>query len=161
MQRNISLSRGLLVAAAVVAGLVAAFYAVGAHAGGTRVVMTAQNKTLGTTILVSRQGMSLYTLSAERNGRFICTDATCLSVWKPLVVAKGSKPTGVAGLGTVKRPDGKIQVTYRSGPLYRFVSDRKRGDVKGNGFKDVGIWKVATVHKAKASSPQPAPRYGY
>ena len=153
MQRTSTLSRGLLLAAAFAAGLAAAFYAVNASgAGGTRVVMTAKNKTLGKTILVNRSGLTLYSLSVERHGRFICKNAACLSLWKPLVVAKGVKPTGVSGLGTVKRPDGRIQVSYHGGPLYRFVQDRKRGDVKGNGFKDVGTWRVVVVGKATGST---------
>ena len=153
MQRSSTLSRGLLLAAAFAAGLAAAFYAVNASgAGGTRVVMTAKNKTLGKTILVNRSGLTLYSLSVERHGRFICKNAACLSLWKPLVVAKGVKPTGVSGLGTVKRPDGRIQVSYHGGPLYRFVQDRKRGDVKGNGFKDVGTWRVVVVGKATGST---------
>ena len=162
MHKRTALNRSLLVAAALVAGLVAAFYAVSANgAGSARVVMTAKSKALHATILVNRQGMSLYSLSVERKGRFICTNKACVSLWKPLTVAKGTKPTGVSGLGTVKRPDGKLQVTYRGGPLYRFAEDHKRGDVKGNGFKDVGTWKVVTLGKAKASSPPPPPTYTY
>src|SRR6266436_559341 len=153
MQRTATLSRGLLLAAAFAAGLAAAFYAVNASgAGSTRVVMTAKNKALGKTILVNRQGLTLYSLSVERHGRFICKNAACLSVWKPLVVPKGAKPTGVSGLATVKRPDGRIQVSYRGGPLYRFVQDRKRGDIKGNGFKDVGTWRVVVVGKPTGST---------
>jgi predicted lipoprotein with Yx(FWY)xxD motif len=154
MKRTATLSRGLLLAAAFAAGLAAAFYAVNANgSGGSRVVMTAKNKALGKTILVNRQGLTLYSLSVERHGRFICKNAACLSLWKPLVVAKGVKPTGVRGLGTVKRPDGRIQVSYRGGPLYRFVQDRKRGDIKGNGFKDVGIWRVVVVGRATGTTP--------
>jgi predicted lipoprotein with Yx(FWY)xxD motif len=87
-------------------------------------------------------------LSVERRGRFICTDASCLSFWTPLVVAKGMTPTGIAGLGTIKRPDGRVQVTYRGGPLYTFYLDRKRGDTGGEGFKDVGIWHAAVKRAA-------------
>lgn len=166
MQRSATLSRGLLLAAAFAAGLAAAVYTVNASgAGGTRVVMTAKNRTLGKTIVVNLRGLTLYSLSVERRGRFICKDMACLSVWKPLVVRKGVKPTGVSGLATVKRPDGRIQVTYRGGPLYRFVNDRKRGDVKGNGLKDVGTWHVATVGKATAptttSTTTATPTYPY
>lgn len=158
MNRTMTLGRGALLAAALLAGLLAAFYAVNARgAGTTRVVMTAKNSTLGKTIVVNRQGLTLYSLSVERHGRFICKNAACLSLWKPLVVARGVKPTGVAHLATVKRPDGRIQVTYRGGPLYRFVQDRKRGDVKGNGFKDVGTWRVAVVGSSGSSSPPPPP----
>ena len=124
---------------------------------------TARNKTLHETILVNNRGRSLYALSVERHGRFICTNMACLSFWTPLTVAKGVKPAGVSGLGTVKRPDGKIQVAYRGAPLYTFYLDRKRGDVKGNGFKDVGTWHaVAASKKSKSAANAPAPRsYGY
>jgi predicted lipoprotein with Yx(FWY)xxD motif len=163
MQRTGVFARGLLIAAAGLAGLLAAL-AVAAHgSGGVRVVMTAKNKTLGKTILVNRQGMSLYSLSAERHGRFICTNAACLSLWKPLVVKKGVKPTGVRGLATIRRPDGRTQVTYHGGPLYRFTEDHKRGDVKGNGFKDVGTWRVVTVGGSGSGSTTtaPPPTYTY
>ena len=129
-----------------------------------KVVGTARNKTLHATILVNRSGHSLYALSVERHGRFICTNMACLSLWKPLTVKNGVKPTGVAGLGTVKRPDGRIQVAYRGAPLYAFSMDRKRGDVNGNGFKDVGTWRVVALSKSHASgaaAPKPPPSYGY
>src|SRR5262249_45297009 len=53
------------------------------------VVGTTMNAKLGTTILVNRRGLTLYNLSVERKGRFICTSQVCLSLWHPLTVAKG------------------------------------------------------------------------
>ena len=161
MQRTISLKSGLLVAAALLVGIVAAIYAVGgASASGKHVVTTAKNKTLHATILVDRKGISLYSLSAERRGRFICTAAACLSEWHPLTVAKGVKPTGASRLSTVERPDGRIQVAFKGLPLYTFDEDRKHGDVKGNGFKDVGTWHVAVVARNSGSASQ-TPRSPY
>jgi predicted lipoprotein with Yx(FWY)xxD motif len=164
MQRTTTLKGGLVVAAVLLAGVIAAFYATrssGASARSAHLVMTAKNPTLHKTILVNRGGMTLYTLSAERRGRFICTDAACLSLWKPIVVARGSTPTGASSLSAVKRPDGRMQVAYKGGPLYRFAGDHKRGDVKGNGFKDVGTWRVAVVGKHAAAPPPAARSYGY
>jgi predicted lipoprotein with Yx(FWY)xxD motif len=109
------------------------------------VVETAHNDRLDRTIVVNRRGLSLYSLSAETNGRFICTDAACLSLWKPLTIARGKRPAGVRSLGTVRRPNGKLQVTYRGRPLYRFVEDRRPGQIGGEGFRDVGVWRVARV----------------
>lgn len=153
MQRAGTVRLGALIAAVAVIGLIAALYAVRASgATHVRVVMTATNNTLGKKILVNRKGMSLYSLSVERNGRFICTK-TCLSLWKPLTIAKGAVATGAAHLSVVKRPDGRRQVAYRGGPLYTFVEDKARGDVKGNGFKDVGVWRVATVSTAPSAPP--------
>jgi predicted lipoprotein with Yx(FWY)xxD motif len=111
------------------------------------VVKTAQNAELDRTIVVTRRGLSLYTLSAERRGRFICVDASCLSLWRPLVVARGTRPTGAPSLGTVRRPNGKTQVTYRGRPLYTFTEDTEPGEVNGEGFRDVGVWHAAVVRR--------------
>jgi predicted lipoprotein with Yx(FWY)xxD motif len=165
MQKLATARGGLLLTAALFVGLIAAFYATRSSASSgprLRVVMTAKNKALGKTILVTTKGLSLYSLSVERNGRFMCTNSSCLSVWKPLTVAKGATPTGTSRLGTVKRPNGTTQVTYRGGPLYRFVQDHKRGDVKGNGFKDVGTWHVIIVGGAAGQpAASPPPTYTY
>ena len=160
--------RRVLVAAVLTVALAAAALANGATAATSvkPLVSTAKNADLGKTVLVNRKGLTLYSLSVERHGKFICTNTACTSLWKPLLVPKGTKPTGVTGLGTVKRPTGKIQVAYRGAPLYRFVNDRKRGDIKGNGFKDVGTWRVVTVGRAQTSTTSPTttappPTYTY
>lgn len=128
-----------------------------------RVVATATNEALGKTVLTSLKGRTLYSLSVEKNGRFICT-ASCLSVWHPLVVPAGVRPTGPVKLGTIVRPDTKVtQVTYKGKPLYRFGGDTKAGDDKGEGIKDVGTWHAATTATAKpAAEPPPyQPPSGY
>jgi predicted lipoprotein with Yx(FWY)xxD motif len=115
-----------------------------AGAATVKVVSTARNAQLHKTILVTRSGRTLYSLSVERHGKFICTKG-CLSFWTPLTIKKGAKPAGVPGLGTIKRPDHRIQVTYRGAPLYTFYLDRKRGDIMGNGFRDVGTWHAVAL----------------
>jgi len=98
--------------------------------------------------------MTLYRLSGERAGRFICTNAGCLQIWHPLTATVAGTPGGVASLGTVKRPDGSEQVTYKGMPLYTFASDRQPGDAKGQGLKDVGTWNaVAVGATAKPATP--------
>ena len=164
MQKATQIRAGVLLAAALLVGIVAAIYATrSSGASPAKLVSTMHSKTLGQTILINSRGRSLYSLSVERHGRFICTNMSCLSLWHPLTVAKGVKPTGVAGLGTVKRPDHRLQVAYRGAPLYTFAQDTKRGDVKGNGFKDVGVWRVVAVSKSHAApaATTPPPRYGY
>jgi predicted lipoprotein with Yx(FWY)xxD motif len=114
------------------------------------------------TILVNRRGFTLYHLSVERKGHFICTTSACLAAWHPLVVAHGKTPTGAKWLSTVKRPDGRTQVAYKGGPLYTFAEDEKPGDVEGNGFKDVGTWHVVTVAGKSQSAPSSSGGYsGY
>jgi predicted lipoprotein with Yx(FWY)xxD motif len=139
---------------AVLVAMVVAGSALSASTGrSARVVSTAKNSSIGATVLVNLQGRTLYSLSVERKGKFICTDKTCLSFWHPLVVKAGVTPTGAKSLATVRRPDGRRQVTYRGGPLYTFSGDQRRSDAKGEGFKDVGVWHAATVG---ATAPPPA-----
>ena len=163
MHKALTIRTAAVVAAAVLIGIVAAIYATrSSGASPAKLVSTAHSKTLGATILVNSRGHSLYSLSVERHGKFICTNMSCLALWHPLTVPKGTKPTGVASLAVVRRPGGKLQVTYRGAPLYTFAQDTKKGDVKGNGFRDVGVWKVVALSKSVShSAPAPPPRYGY
>jgi predicted lipoprotein with Yx(FWY)xxD motif len=125
----------------------------------TVVVKTASNS-LGT-ILIDSQGMTLYHLSGEQNGKFICTSTACLGVWHPLIAPPSGAPSGEVGsLGTVKRPEGTMQVTYKGTPLYTFTGDQQSGETKGQGIKDVGTWSVVTTSSngtpATSTSSTPA-----
>jgi predicted lipoprotein with Yx(FWY)xxD motif len=125
-----------------------------AQAATKIVVKESENATLGETVLTTNKGKTLYSLSVEKHGKFICTGG-CLSLWKPLVVPKGVTPKGPVKLSTVKRPDGRTQVTYKGLPLYSFNAD-KPGEANGEGLKDVGTWHAAKAAKA-SSSPAPTP----
>jgi predicted lipoprotein with Yx(FWY)xxD motif len=120
-----------------------------------RVVAEAENATLGKTVLTTTKGSTLYSLSVEKNGKFVCT-ASCLSVWHPLMVPASVRPTGPVKLGTVVRPEGGTQVTYKGRPLYRFGGDTKAGQANGEGIKDVGTWHAASPPR-KAAEPTPQP----
>jgi predicted lipoprotein with Yx(FWY)xxD motif len=145
-------------ALAIFLSLAALLGASTASAATTKTVAKkADNTALGKTILTSTQGRTLYSLSAEKNGKFICTDAGCRASWRPLVVAAGVKPKGPVALGTRVRPDGRIQVTYKGLPLYTFNGDIKPGEANGEGIKDVGTWHAAVVTKL-SSQPQPQPQ---
>jgi predicted lipoprotein with Yx(FWY)xxD motif len=124
---------------------------------GTAVVKTASVSSLGASVLVDAQGLTLYHLSGEQNGKWICTSAKCVKVWHPLAAPTGGAPSGSVGsLGTVTRPGGAMQVTFKGMPLYSFVGDTKPGEAKGQGIKDVGVWTAVTAHGAAASTPAPA-----
>lgn len=131
--------------------------------GSGTVVKTASNPSLGT-ILVNSQGMTLYHLSGEQNGKFICTSSACVGVWHPLTVSSASMPSGqVSALATVKRPDGTLQVTYKGTPLYTFAQDQQAGEANGQGIKDVGTWSAVTISATGISSSTtstPAPASG-
>jgi len=115
-----------------------------ALAGGSKTVAgEATAKSLHKTVLTNTKGLTLYTLSGETGGKFICTGA-CLKSWPPLLVAAGTKPKGPVKLGTIKRPEGKTQVTYKGMPVYTFSGDSKKGEANGEGLRDVGVWHAVT-----------------
>jgi len=131
-----------------------------ASSGGAAAVKTASNATLGATVLVNAQGLTLYHLSGEGAGKFICTSTACLQVWHPVAASSGASSGSVSSLGTVKRPDGTEQLTYKGTPLYTFAPDKKAGDVGGQDVKDVGTWTAVTTSPSSApatTSSQSAP----
>ncbi len=106
----------------------------------------------GKRVLAATNGHTLYSLSAEKKGKFVCTQSSgCLTLWKPLLVPSGGSVVGPANvkLGSIKRPEGSRQVTYRGRPLYTFVEDHGPGKANGEGFKDVGTWHAAPAPKHK------------
>jgi predicted lipoprotein with Yx(FWY)xxD motif len=127
-------------------GAVALGVALAAPAASTVTVKVSTNGALGAKILVSSTGLTLYHYVPEKKGKIACT-AACATDWPPLLVTGTAKPvagTGVtaAKLGTIKRPDGKMQVTYNGLALYRYSDDKKAGQVKGQG--EAGIWFAVT-----------------
>jgi predicted lipoprotein with Yx(FWY)xxD motif len=86
-------------------------------------------------ILVSSTGRTLYLFTRDREGRSACSGA-CVRFWPPLLGAR--KPTAGPGvraalLGTTRRPDGRLQVTYNRHPLYRYARDEQPGQTSGQG----------------------------
>ena len=116
-------------------------------------VKTALDAALGATVLADSNGMTLYHLSGEQNGKFTCTSSACLGIWHPLRASSGSTPSGAESLGTVKRPDGTEQVTYKGTPLYTFAQDTTEGEAKGQGVKDVGTWSAVTTSSGASAPP--------
>jgi|GEM_PF-617803 len=120
------------------------------HATSGVVVTAVKNAKYGT-ILVS--GRALYTLAPSSTA----CGTKCLKIWPELLLPKGAKKatagSGVsaAKLGTVKRANGALQVTYGDKPLYWFYKDRSPGDVKGN-LKDTwGSWAVVVTKKPSSA----------
>jgi predicted lipoprotein with Yx(FWY)xxD motif len=113
------------------------------------VVSAVKNAEFGT-ILAS--GRTLYTLTPSRT----TCDAKCLKIWPELLLPKGAtKATAGSGvrsamLGTVKRANGALQVTYGGKPLYLFYKDSSAGLVKGNLTDLWGKWAVVVT---KTPSP--------
>jgi predicted lipoprotein with Yx(FWY)xxD motif len=112
-------------------------------------------------VLVDDQGHALYASDQEASGKIRCTGG-CLTFWDPLTTG-ASAPTGgsdVTGkLATIRRSDGKRQVTYKGMPLYRFTEDPGPGKVTGNDFKDAFggtsfTWHAVTTAGLAGASSQ-------
>jgi predicted lipoprotein with Yx(FWY)xxD motif len=106
-------------------------------AGGAAVAM--RSTELGPT-LVDSQGRTLYLFEQDTTTASTC-DGACASVWPPLTTnAKPEAQSGIsaAKLGTTKRNDGKVEVTYAGHPLYYYVSDTKPGQLSGEGLDQFG-----------------------
>ena len=90
-------------------------------------------------VLVNAGGLTLYT---HANKSSSCT-GVCAATWPPLLVTGTAKPVAGAGLaaskiGTIKRGDGRVQVTYNGFALYRYSADKKAGDAQGQAVG--GVW---------------------
>ena len=141
---------------------VAGVLAANAMAAGQRATVKVVQTSAYGKLLATSGGLTLYHYTDETRGKVDCKGA-CAKLWPPLLVKAGAKPSVGRGLaaakvGTIKRPDGGIQVTYNGLGLYRYAPDTKAGDVKGQGlFK---AWYVIApsgkIVKRAAAAPPPA-----
>jgi predicted lipoprotein with Yx(FWY)xxD motif len=108
-------------------------------AGGDGIVAAAKVGDLGT-VLVDSQGLTLYDFHKDKGGKSSCYGA-CAGAWPPLLTEGNPQAQGAAErskLGTTKRKDGTIQVTYAGWPLYTYVGDQGPGEANGNDFSQFG-----------------------
>ena len=107
-------------------------------------------------VLVAAHGRTLYLFTADKGKRSTCY-GQCAAYWPPLIASKPSVGAGLKAsmLGTTKRKDGKLQVTYGGHPLYYFVQDKKAGQVKGQGFVHFGgsWWVVSAAGMSIKAKP--------
>jgi predicted lipoprotein with Yx(FWY)xxD motif len=147
-------SVGLFVLALVAAGALA----FGATGSVKSTIGVKSNDALGS-IVVSSTGRTLYHITSD-HGKAVTCVASCATLWPPLTIAKTAKPVAGTGLtasklGTIKRPDGTVQVTYSGYALYRYSGDAKTGDVNGQAFQSKWF-AVAPTGKLIKTVPAPA-----
>lgn len=113
--------------------------AAGSSGGGEATVSAAEVPGLGA-VLVDSKGLTVYEFT-EDNGTTSNCYGECEAAWSP-VSASGSPSAGegamAADLGTTKRKDGTVQVTYKGHPLYTFAEDKGPGEANGN--EEDGTW---------------------
>jgi predicted lipoprotein with Yx(FWY)xxD motif len=130
-----------------------------AHQSATKGTVDLRSTPLGK-VLVSANGHTLYLFKHDKSTKSTCS-GKCAVDWPPLLT-KSAKPAAGAGikaslLGTTKRANGALQVTYHGHPLYWFFLDKAAGQTKGQGLSFFGgAWYVmnaqgAAVVKAASS----------
>ena len=137
----------LLKALTLVAGCALALGVVAATAGSESTAVVKVDKTKLGKVVTNAQSHTLYLFRKDHASKSSCYGA-CAKFWPPLLTT--GKPKAGAGakaalLGTTKRTDGKLQVTYKGYPVYTFIEDKKPGDTKGEGLKQFGAnWYALT-----------------
>ncbi|MGZ4357909.1 MAG: COG4315 family predicted lipoprotein [Gaiellaceae bacterium] len=141
-------------AAVLSLGLSSAWASSGAATAAPRIA--AASSSLGR-ILVDGRGHTLYLFAKDKGGKSACA-GQCAGFWPPLIAS--AKPVAAAGaktslLGTTKRPDGRLQVTYNHHPLYTFVKDAQRGQTTGEELDAFGAeWYAVSPAGAKVQKSQ-------
>jgi len=155
----------LIVAAATVAGLAAASFALhppATHAAQAKGAVVSTAKTSLGRIIVKSNGRTLYLFGKDRNGKSACA-GQCATFWPPLITSANPRVTSgarAALVGTTRRADGRLQVTYNHHPLYTFVKDTKAGQTNGEGVSAFGaVWDAVSPAGAKIVKPK-APSQG-
>ena len=129
--------------------LVAAAFAVSSGAArasaDSRSTLTVRSTRFGS-ILFDGRGRALYAFTRDRRGGSSRCYAACARAWPVyfssgrLVAGKGVKQSLI---GTVRRRDGRRQITYNRRPLYYYVGDTRAGQVTCQDVDEFGgTWLV-------------------
>jgi predicted lipoprotein with Yx(FWY)xxD motif len=141
---------GLIAVATVAAAGVLATAAVASTSKST----ISLRKTAVGNVLVAANGRTAYLFTADKGTKSTCY-GKCAAAWPPLLSAKPTAGAGLSAskLGTTKRKDGKLQVTYSGHPLYYFAPDKQAGAVNGQSVVHFGgTWWVGSAAREKITS---------
>jgi predicted lipoprotein with Yx(FWY)xxD motif len=90
-------------------------------------------------VMTTPQGMTVYTFDNDQPRQSNCYQA-CAKHWPPVTADSYAREYGLTSL--IYRADGQRLWAYGGSPLYTYVEDGVRGDVKGD---DIGaVWHVVT-----------------
>jgi predicted lipoprotein with Yx(FWY)xxD motif len=140
-------------------------------AGNATAGRVALHKTKLGKVLATSSGRTLYLFTLDKHGRSACY-GQCAVYWPPLMKRGGLRAAaGIKAklLGTTKRKNGKLQVTYNRHPVYLFKLDHGAGQVSGQRQNTFGgAWYVVSAggKAIKAAPPSttttgPTTTYGY
>jgi predicted lipoprotein with Yx(FWY)xxD motif len=118
----------------------------GLRVPATRARIVAKTSAFGR-VLFDANGQVVYVFERDGKDHSNCTSAECVRAWPPVLTRE--KPTAGDGvdprlLGTIRRGDGKLQVTYNGRPLY-FYEHEGSGEIKCHNVDlHGGLWWVVT-----------------
>jgi predicted lipoprotein with Yx(FWY)xxD motif len=131
------------------------------HPGPEYEVTTGSVSGLGT-VLVDGQGLTVYMFATDVRGAPSRCYGICAVQWPPVVLPPG-RTSPVAGpgiraslLGTTRRTDGSLQITYNGWPLYLWPPDRAPGKATGQALTNAGgLWYVLSPAGHPIVTPSP------
>jgi predicted lipoprotein with Yx(FWY)xxD motif len=110
-------------------------------------------------VLSNSRGFSLYMFAKDKKGGKSTCYGQCAKVWPPLLkrgrlgTIRGSGVNSKL-LGTTRRRDGKLEVTYNGWPLYTYAPDSRPGQDMGEGYDQFGAaWFLLTTTGKQIKCP--------
>jgi predicted lipoprotein with Yx(FWY)xxD motif len=116
----------------------------GLRVAARRAQITAADSRFGR-VLFDANGQVVYVFELDGRNRSNCTSTECVRAWPPVLTEE--EPTAGAGvdaslLGTIRRSDGMVQVTYAGRPLY-FYEHERPGEIRCHNVDlHGGVWWV-------------------
>jgi len=98
-------------------------------------------------VLFDANGQVVYAFENDSRDQTACTSEECVKAWPPVLTRE--QPSAGSGvderlLGTIRRSDGALQVTYNGRPLY-FYEHEVPGEIKCHNVDlHGGLWWVVT-----------------
>lgn len=90
-------------------------------------------------MLVDPKGMTLYTFDNDKAAGKSACNGKCATNWPPLMASPDA--ANMENWTVIVRNDGSKQWAYKGKPLYRWMDDKKPGDVDGDGR--FNVWHIA------------------
>lgn len=124
----------------------------GLRVPATRARIVAKKSAFGR-VLFDANGQVVYVFERDGKDRSNCTSAECVKAWPPVLTR--DNPTAGEGvdpglLGTIRRSDSRLQVTYNGRPLY-FYEHEGPGEIKCHNVDlHGGLWWVVTPRGNRA-----------
>ena len=92
-------------------------------------------------VMVDELGRGIYTYDLDTDpDRSVC-DEMCRILWPPILASAKAKPSGRFTLA--ERAGGRKQWAWDGKPLYRWISDRRKGEANGDGV--AGVWRLVRL----------------